>query len=90
MIYSYVAAVSPCIIAIIQFYEVDSTAKITATSHILELTREPGNLEALIGNEALMGALSRTLGEEYKKSGELVANIMRIFWSVDWSVGIYG
>lgn len=64
-----------------QLYEDTLDQKISATGSILELTRFAGNLEALIGNEALMGALSRTLLEEFKKSSDLVANIMRIFWS---------
>jgi hypothetical protein len=64
-----------------KLYEESSAAKIEATGAILELTKTAGNLETLIGNEALMGNLSRTFGEEYRKGGTLVSNIIRIFWS---------
>jgi hypothetical protein len=64
-----------------KLYEESSAAKIEATGAILDLTKTAGNLETLIGNEALMGNLSRTFGEEYRKGGELISNIIRIFWS---------
>jgi hypothetical protein len=38
-----------------------------------------GSLEHLIQNQTLMGALSRELTENYKKSPELCYNILRVF-----------
>uniref|UniRef100_A0A7S1C9Z9 Calcineurin-like phosphoesterase domain-containing protein n=1 Tax=Bicosoecida sp. CB-2014 TaxID=1486930 RepID=A0A7S1C9Z9_9STRA len=62
-------------------YEDDINAKVKATALILQLARNVGNLEPLIQNESLLGALSRTLKEEYKKNMDLTINIMHIFFS---------
>ena len=44
---------------------------------ILQLCRQVVNLEVLIQNNTLMGALTRVLQEEYKKSLDLTFNILR-------------
>lgn len=49
------------------------------TALILKLCREVMNLEQLIQNSTVMGAVTRVLQEEYKKSIELTFNILRIF-----------
>jgi len=46
---------------------------------ILKLCRDVMNLEQLIQNNTVMGALTRVLQEEYKKSVDLSFNILRIF-----------
>ena len=47
------------------------------TAMILKLCRQVGNLELLIQNSTLMGALTRVLQEEFKKSLDLTFNILR-------------
>ena len=54
--------------------------KIKATALILSLARNPDNLEELIQNETLMGALSRVLREDGRRSMDLVHNIIYIFF----------
>mmetsp|Transcript_29766 Transcript_29766/g.49787 ORF Transcript_29766/g.49787 Transcript_29766/m.49787 type:complete len:947 (-) Transcript_29766:278-3118(-) len=49
------------------------------TGMILKLCRDVMNLEQLIQNGTVMGALTRVLQEEYKKSVDLTFNIIRIF-----------
>jgi len=44
---------------------------------ILKLCRDVMNLEQLIQNGTVMGALTRVLQEEFKKSVELSFNILR-------------
>ena len=62
-------------------YEEDDKSKGRATTCVLELARNTCNLETMIQNDALMGALSRTLGEEYRRPEAEMAvhNIMRTF-----------
>lgn len=57
----------------------DSSLKkqIYGTAMILQLCRSVMNLDALIQNNTLMGALTRVFQEEYKKSVELTHNILR-------------
>eukprot|EP00903_Cladosiphon_okamuranus_P009154 g8747.t1 len=59
----------------------DMTKKIKGTALILDLCCHVGNLENLIQDHTLMGALTRVLSEEYKKSVELCYNILRAFLS---------
>ncbi|XP_037073717.1 kinesin-associated protein 3-like, partial [Pollicipes pollicipes] len=47
---------------------------------LLQLARNPDNLDELVNNEAMIGALSRTLREEWKKSTVLATNIVYIFF----------
>lgn len=49
------------------------------TAMILKLCRDVMNLEQLIQNSTVMGAITRVLQEEYKKSVDLTFNILRIF-----------
>jgi len=59
----------------------DSTAaKTRGTGLILQLARNPDNMEELAMNETLMSALSRVLREEGLSSTELVTNIVSIFF----------
>jgi hypothetical protein len=50
---------------------------IKGTGMILKLCREITNLEQIIQNGTVMGALTRTLQEEYKKSIDVTFNILR-------------
>jgi hypothetical protein len=52
-------------------------AQVRGTAMILQLCRNVSNLEVLIQNTTLMGALTRVLQEEFKKSLELTFNILR-------------
>ena len=52
-------------------------AQIQGTAMILKLCRNVGHLECLIQNNTVMGALTRVLQEEFKKSFELTFNILR-------------
>ncbi|KAI8586335.1 kinesin-associated protein-domain-containing protein [Geranomyces variabilis] len=54
--------------------------KIKSTRNVLELARDPANLDALVGNDALMSALSRVLREDNRKSTPLNTNIITIFY----------
>lgn len=54
-------------------------AQIEGTAMILKLCRVVVNLEILIQNNTVMGALTRVLQEEFKKSSELTFNILRFF-----------
>eukprot|EP00736_Rhodelphis_marinus_P004081 Rmarinus@m.28118 len=49
------------------FYEDDIKAKIHGTMMVLQLVRNPDNLQELVQNETLLGALSRLLLEDGKK-----------------------
>lgn len=51
------------------------------TAMILKLCLDVMNLESLIQNSTVMGALTRVLQEEFKKSIDLTFNILRIFLS---------
>ncbi len=57
----------------------DMRHKIIGTSKILNLCSDVRNLEVLIRDQTLMGALTRVIREEFKKSMELNYNIMRCF-----------
>lgn len=52
-----------------------------ATHMILQLSRSPENLEALLESEALLGLLARLLQEEGPKSMDLAINILYILYS---------
>ena len=52
-------------------------AQIKGTKYILQLCRDVMNLEQLIQNNTVMGALTRVFQEEYKKSIEFTFNILR-------------
>ena len=54
-----------------------TTQQERGTGMILKLCRDVMNLEQLIQNGTVMGALTRVLQEEFKKSVELSFNILR-------------
>jgi hypothetical protein len=54
--------------------------KVRGTALILQLSRNPDNLEELSQNEVMLGALARVLREEWSQSIELATNIVYIFF----------
>ncbi|KND02983.1 uncharacterized protein SPPG_02058 [Spizellomyces punctatus DAOM BR117] len=58
----------------------DIPDKMKSTRYVLELARQPENLEVLVTNDALMSALSRVLREDNRKSTVLNTNIITIFY----------
>jgi hypothetical protein len=62
-----------------QLYEDDQ--KVKGTHKILLLARNPEHLEELLGNETLLGVLSRLFKEDTRKSMDLIINIAYIFYS---------
>ncbi|XP_034038857.1 kinesin-associated protein 3-like isoform X3 [Thalassophryne amazonica] len=54
--------------------------KIRGSALILQLARNPDNLEELLHNEAALGALARVLREDWKQSMELATIIIYIFF----------
>ena len=58
----------------------DVRAKVRGSALILQLARNPDNLEELSQNETLLGALSRVLREEWKVSIDLCTNIIYVFF----------
>ncbi|KAF3698889.1 Kinesin-associated protein 3 [Channa argus] len=54
--------------------------KIRGSALILQLARNPDNLEELLHNEAALGALARVLREDWKQSVELATIIVYIFF----------
>eukprot|EP00292_Cryptomonas_paramecium_P004280 CAMPEP_0113720002 /NCGR_PEP_ID=MMETSP0038_2-20120614/36189_1 /TAXON_ID=2898 /ORGANISM="Cryptomonas paramecium" /LENGTH=669 /DNA_ID=CAMNT_0000648559 /DNA_START=27 /DNA_END=2033 /DNA_ORIENTATION=+ /assembly_acc=CAM_ASM_000170 len=62
-------------------YEEAMEDKIKGTFMILQLVRDPDNLEILAANEQFLGALTRIFREEARKSMDLVINIVYIFFA---------
>ncbi|KDR23691.1 Kinesin-associated protein 3, partial [Zootermopsis nevadensis] len=58
----------------------DIPEKVAGSALILQLARNPDNLEELGSNDAVLSALSRILREDWKKSIELSTNIVYIFF----------
>ena len=58
----------------------DVASKVKGSGNILQLARNPDNLEELSQNETLLGALSRVLREEWKVSIDLSTNIIYVFF----------
>ena len=56
------------------------SGKVRGSCLILQLARNPDNLEELSQNETLLGALSRVLREEWRASIDLTTNIIYIFF----------
>ncbi|KAI7809138.1 kinesin-associated protein 3 [Triplophysa rosa] len=54
--------------------------KIRGSTLILQLARNPDNLEELLHNETAFGALARVLREDWKQSVELASTIVYIFF----------
>ncbi|KAK6194648.1 hypothetical protein SNE40_000246 [Patella caerulea] len=58
----------------------DIPDKVRGSALILQLSRNPDNLEELFQNETVIGALARVLREDWKKSSEVATNIVYIFF----------
>uniref|UniRef100_A0A4W3JAR2 Kinesin-associated protein 3a n=1 Tax=Callorhinchus milii TaxID=7868 RepID=A0A4W3JAR2_CALMI len=58
----------------------DIPDKVRGSALILQLARNPDNLEELLQNETALGALARVLREDWKQSAELATNIIYIFF----------
>ncbi|KAJ1174573.1 hypothetical protein NDU88_006393 [Pleurodeles waltl] len=58
----------------------DIADKVRGSALILQLARNPDNLEELLLNETALGALARVLREDWKQSVELATNIIYIFF----------
>lgn len=59
----------------------DVQEKTKGTAFLLQLSKNPGNIQQLIENETLVGALARVLRDDWKKSFELATNIVTIFFN---------
>ena len=58
----------------------DVASKVRGSGLILQLSRNPDNLDELSQNETLLGALSRVLREEWRSSIDLTTNIIYVFF----------
>ncbi|XP_039632290.1 kinesin-associated protein 3-like [Polypterus senegalus] len=58
----------------------DKAEKVRGSALILQLARNPDNLEELLQNKTALGALARVLREDWQKSVELSTNIIFIFF----------
>ncbi|KAB0377577.1 hypothetical protein FD755_012021 [Muntiacus reevesi] len=58
----------------------DIPDKVRGSALILQLARNPDNLEELLLNDTALGALARVLREDWKQSVELATNIIYIFF----------
>ncbi|XP_067640565.1 kinesin-associated protein 3 isoform X4 [Eurosta solidaginis] len=58
----------------------DLSERIRGSAKILQVARNPDNLEELEKNEACLSALSRVLREDWRKSLDLSTNIIYIFF----------
>ncbi|KAM8889925.1 LOW QUALITY PROTEIN: kinesin-associated protein 3a [Synchiropus picturatus] len=58
----------------------DVQEKIRGATLILQLARNPDNLEELLQNETALGALARVLREDWKQSLDLATTIVYIFF----------
>lgn len=61
-------------------YEDDLTIKIRGSALLLQLARNPDNLDELFQNESILNLLARVLKEDWKKSVELATNIIYTFF----------
>lgn len=62
-------------------YEDAIDDKIKGTFMILQLVRDPDNLEELIANDQFMGVVTRVFREEAKKSMDLMINLVYVFFA---------
>ncbi|EGD78885.1 hypothetical protein PTSG_11792 [Salpingoeca rosetta] len=58
----------------------DGQQKLMGSKYILQLARNPDNLEELVQNEAFMQALSRIIREEGMRNPELQTNLLTVFY----------
>ncbi|CAF0761376.1 unnamed protein product [Brachionus calyciflorus] len=61
-------------------YEDDIKTKIRGSALILQLARNPDNLEELFQNESIINCLSRVLKEEWNRNIEVTTNIIYTFF----------
>ena len=61
-------------------YEDDIKAKIRGSALILQLARNPDNLEELFQNESVLNCLSRVLKEDWQRNVEVSTNIIYTFF----------
>ncbi|XP_030608155.1 kinesin-associated protein 3 [Archocentrus centrarchus] len=72
-----------CITRVDEYVELlyeDLPEKIRGSALILQLARNPDNLEELLRNETALGALARVLREDWKQSVDLATIIIYIFF----------
>uniref|UniRef100_A0A8D8M8X6 Kinesin-associated protein 3 n=1 Tax=Cacopsylla melanoneura TaxID=428564 RepID=A0A8D8M8X6_9HEMI len=58
----------------------DMSDKIKGSTLILQLAKDPNNLEELSRSETVLSALSRVLREDWKKNVDLSSNIIHVFY----------
>lgn len=58
----------------------DMSDKIKGSSLILQVAKDPNNLEEMSTSETVLSALSRVLREDWKKSVDLSSNIINVFY----------
>ncbi|XP_022085406.1 kinesin-associated protein 3-like [Acanthaster planci] len=58
----------------------DIPEKVRGTALLLQLARNPDNLEEILQNDTVLGALARVLREDWKRSVELATNIVYVFF----------
>lgn len=58
----------------------DLPEKLRGSALILQLARNPDNLQEIFENETVVGALARVLREDWKRSMELSTNIVYVFF----------
>ncbi|VDL93669.1 unnamed protein product [Schistocephalus solidus] len=68
----------------------DTKDKLRASALILQLARNPDNLEELYQNEILVGALARVLREDWKKSTDLTTNLIYVFFCFSSFTNFHG
>jgi len=61
------------------FYEEQVEQKIRGAQSILYLCLDNKNMEIILSHETLLGTVSRTLRDDYKKSMELTLYLLNIF-----------
>ncbi len=61
------------------FYEEDIQEKLKAAQSVLYLCLSNENMEIMLEHETLLGTVSRTLRDDYKKSIELTLYLLNIF-----------
>lgn len=61
-------------------YEDDMKTKMRGSALILQLARNPDNLEELFQNESILNCLSRSLKEEWQRNVEVTTNIIYTFF----------
>lgn len=61
-------------------YEDDFNTKIRGSALILQLARNPDNLEELFQNESILNCLYRVLKEEWQRNVEVTTNIIYTFF----------